>query len=98
MDYFRIGNGIYLREEISERRKSEYHTSRTIESESRVQAIIVHNNLIAGVMVKNCYGKVVSCLPEKGFIIRDDSELDGSGYKEFKLYLYLVCVTEDFDK
>ena len=97
MNFFRIGNGLYLKEELSKRRKSEYHTSKSIQSENRVQAIIVHDDLIAGVMVKNCYGKIVSCLPEKGFIIRDDSELDGSGYKEFKLYLYLICVTKDFD-
>ena len=97
MDYFRIGNGVYLREDISKRRKNEYHYSQYIHDNGYVEAIIISNNMIAGVMVKNCHGKVVPCLPERGFIIRDDSELDGSGYKEFQLFLYLVCVTNNFD-
>ncbi len=97
LDFFRIGNGVYLNEDFSKRRSIECHYSKTIDNEDRVKEIIVRDNMIAGVMVKNCYGKLVPCLPERGFIIRDDSEIDGSGYKEFKLYLYLICVTKDFD-
>ena len=98
IDFFRIGNGLYIKEEISKRRKNEYDYSNSLQNEDRVKAIIVHENMIAGVMVRNCYGKIVPCLPEKGFIVRDDSEIDGSGYKNFRLYLYLVCVTKDFDE
>lgn len=97
MDYFRIGNGLYLKEDVSKRRKNEYDYSNALLNEDSVEAIIVHNNLIAGVMARNCYGQTVPCLPEKGFITRDDSEIDGSGYKNFKLYLYLICVTKDFN-
>ena len=35
--------------------------------------------------------------PEQGYIVRDDSELDGSGYKEHQLFRYLLCVSEAFD-
>lgn len=94
--YFRIANGIYLNDAVSQRRYEGCHYSSTIENEEAVKEIIVRDNMIAGVIVKNCYGKTVPCLPEKGFIIRDDSEIDGSGYKEFRLYRYLVCVTKDF--
>ena len=83
MDYFRIGNGVYLRQDISERRKSKYHYSQYIQDDDYVEAIIICNNTIAGIMVKNCHGKIIPCLPERGFIIRDDSELDGNGYKNF---------------
>lgn len=96
MDYFRIGNGIYRNEDVSERRYCKYHYSNPLQNEATIQAILVHDQRIAGVMVRNCHGKVVPCLPERGFIIRDDSEPDGSGYKEFKLYRYLICVTKDF--
>jgi len=96
MDFFRIRNGIYRAEAISERRYNEYDYSCPLQNDDRVKAIIVRDHTIAGVMVRNCHGKVVPCLPERGFIVRDDSEPDGSGYKEFKLYLYLICVTKDF--
>ena len=43
---------------------------------------------------ESLHGKLT--YPE-GFIIKDNSELDGSGYEEFKLYLYLICVTKDFE-
>ena len=97
MNYFCIGNGLYLKEEVSKRRKNEYDYSKPLNNEDRVEAILIHENLIAGVMVRNCYGKVVPCLPEQRFIIRDDSEIDGSGYKTLRLYLYLVCVTKEFN-
>lgn len=98
LEFFRIGNGVYRGEDISTRRKSEYHYSSRIENEKRVEAVIVDGNRIAGVVVKDCHGESVPCLPERGFIVRDDSEPDGSGYKEFQLFLYLICVTEDFDR
>lgn len=96
MDYFRIGNGLYLSQDISKRRKNKYDYSEFIQDDDNVEALIICNHMIAGVMVKNCYGEIVPCLPERGFIIRDDCEPDGSGYKEFRLYLYLICVTKDF--
>lgn len=97
MEFFRIGNGLYLNKAIFERRKNECYYSSSLQMESRVEAVIVCDNLIAGVLVRNCYQELVPCLPEKSFIVRDDSELDGSGYKDFKLFLYLVCVNRDFD-
>ena len=78
LEFFRIGNGVYLNEDFSKRRNTECHYSNTIKNEDRVKEIIVCDNMIAGVMVKNCYGKLVPCLPERGFIIRNDSEIDGS--------------------
>lgn len=97
LDYFRIGNGLYLREPLADRRYNKYDYCVPVQKEERVQAVIVHDQRIVGVMVRNCHGKIVPCMAEKGFIIRDDSELDGSGYKTFRLYSYLICVTKDFD-
>lgn len=97
MDYFRTGNGVYLRQAISQRRKNKYYYSQYIQDDDCVEAVIVCNHMIAGIMAKNCHGKTIPCLPERGFIIRDDSELDGSGYKEFQLFRYFICVTKDFN-
>lgn len=96
-DYFRLGNGLYLREALADRRYNKYDFCTPVQGEEHVQALIVHDGRIAGVMVRNCHGEVVPCMPEKGFIIRDSSELDGSGYKSFQLFRYLICVTKDFD-
>ena len=96
MEYFRIGNGVYLRQNFLKRRKSDGNYSQSIQNSEYVESVIVCNNMIAGVMVKNCHNRIVPCLPEGWFIIRDDSEADGSGYKDFQLFLYLICVTKDF--
>ena len=97
MRFFRIGNGMYTKKQFFERKKNKYDYSCNLKEENRVEAVIVCDGLIAGVLVRNCYGEIVPCLPEKSFIIRDDEEFDGSGYKSFQLFLYLICVNEDFD-
>lgn len=97
MKYFRIANGLYLKKKFQDRRKNKYDYSCQLQDYEDVEAIIVRNGLIVAVLVKNCYEQIVPCLPEKGFITYDECEIDGSGYKECKLYLYLVCVGDDFD-
>lgn len=98
INYFRIGNGIYRNEPIAKRRTSKYMMNVRIDSVSDVKAAIIHKGKIAGIMVEDCYGGIVPCLPEQGFVFTDESEQDGSGYKNHTLYLYLICVSEDFDK
>ena len=95
--FFRIGNGIYRKEAVALRRKSEWHFSCPLQEEARIQSLLVSDGKIAGVMVKNCHGEVLPCLPEQGYIVRDDSEPDGSGYKEHQLFRYLICVSDAFD-
>ena len=95
--FFRIGNGIYRNEPVTQRRKCACHYSCPLQDDKRVEAILLCENRVAGVLVRNCHGKVVPCLPEQGYIVRDDSELDGSGYKEHQLFRYLICVSEAFD-
>ena len=97
LNYFRIGNGLYTREELCKRRRNKYDKAIDLKEEQRVQSLIIHNQLIVGVMVKDAHAKTVPCLVEKSFIIRDDEELDGSGYKSFQLFSYLICVTKDFE-
>ncbi|MCD7723758.1 MAG: hypothetical protein LUH82_07435 [Clostridiales bacterium] len=97
LKYFRMGCGTYLNHSVKERRKSEYDYSCNLEDDNDVKSIIVKDEKIAGVMVKDVYGDIYPCMVEKGYIIRDDDELDGSGYKSFVLYSYLICVPADFD-
>lgn len=95
--FFRIGNGVYRSEPVTQRRKCACHYSCPLQEEARIQSLLVSDGKIAGVMVKNCRGEVLPCLPEQGYIVRDDSELDGSGYKEHQLFRYLICVSDAFD-
>ena len=95
--FFRMGCGWYLHQAFNERRKNEYNYSCNLGDDTAVKSIIVKNGKIAGVMVLNVYGETVPCMVEKGYCIRDDEELDGSGYKHFVLYRYLICVSEKFD-
>lgn len=95
--FFRIGNGIYRNEPVTQRRKCACHYSCPLQDDERVEAVLLCENRVAGVLVRNCHGKVLPCLPEQGYIVRDDSELDGSGYKEHQLFRYLLCVSEAFD-
>ena len=98
IDLFRIGNGVYLRQPVAERRYSYYMVGERIDKIGDVKSIIVNNGVIAGVMIQDCHGDVVPCLPEQGFVFSDESEQDGSGYKNRIMYLYLICVSKDFDK
>lgn len=95
--FFRIGNGLYLKTEWLLRRKNPYDGA-DLPDEKNVEAIIVHEDKIAGVMVwDEMSNKIVPCLPERRYCCRYDTELDGSGYKDFILYSYLICVSENFD-
>lgn len=97
LHFFRMGNGLYREKDVLERRMNKYDYSCSLDDDKDVQAIIVKDGKIAGVMVEDVYGKLVPCLVEQGYCIRDDEELDGSGYKNFVLYSYLICVSADFD-
>jgi hypothetical protein len=99
LKFFRIGNGLYCDQPLMERRKNPYDYSNPVEQEEDVKSIIVNNGVIAGVIVKNCYSRLVACMAENAYICYEsDSELDGSGYKEYQYYNYLVCVPENFDE
>lgn len=98
LNFFRIGNGVYRRQPVEERRAGKYMANIRVDSVSDTQAIIIKDGTVAGIMIKDCYGDVVACLPEHGFVSYDEDELDGSGYKNSKFFLYLICVSEDFDK
>lgn len=95
--FFRMGCGVYRHLAVDERRANKYNYSCKLNDDKDVKSIIVKDGKIAGVMVSNVYGKIVPCMVEKGYCIRDDDELDGSGYKHFVLYSYLICVSEKFD-
>lgn len=97
MSYFRIGNGLYTDKPLNERRNNKYDYSCLLDENKDIKSIIVRDGKIAGVMVLNVYGNVVPCMAEKCYCIRDDEEPDGSGYKSFTLYSYLVCVPREFD-
>lgn len=97
MSYFRIGNGLYTHMSLNDRRKNKFDYSCRLDEDEDVKSIIVKDGKIAGVMVSNVYGKIVPCMVEKRSCIRDDEELDGSGYKSFTLYRYLICVPDEFD-
>ena len=98
MRFFRLGSGLYTRTPLHKRRKNEYDYSCCLDDDDDVKSIIVKDKKIAGIMVSNVYGKIVPCMVEKSYCIRDDEEPDGSGYKSFTLYRYLICVSEEFDK
>lgn len=96
--FFRLGCGVYTRESLYERRKNKYDFSCCIDDDKDVRSIIVKDGKIAGIMVSTVHGKIVPCMVENKYCIRDDEELDGSGYKSFILYRYLICVSEKFDR
>lgn len=98
LSYFRLGNGLYLNEKFTDRKKNPYHAAVRLEECTDVKAIIVHDNKIVGVWVfdEQIY-RDVACLPEQGYCCRYDDEPDGSGYKEFALYQYLICVSDTFE-
>ncbi len=98
LKFFRMGCGLYVKHPLNERKKNEYDYSCTIDESEDVKSIIVKDGKIAGVMVKDVCGDIRPCMVERGYIIRDDEELDGSGYKSFTVYEYLICVPEDFDE
>ena len=96
--FFRLGNGLYTCKPLHERRKSKYDYSCRLDEDKNVKSIIVKDGKIAGVMVSNVYGEIVPCMVENKYCIRDDEELDGSGYTSLTLYLYLICVPGEFDR
>ena len=96
--FFRLGNGLYTHKPVLERRKTKYDYSCRLDADEDVKSLIVKDGKIAGVMVLNVYGEIVPCMVEKKYCIRDDEELDGSGYKSFVLYRYLICVSKEFDE
>ena len=96
--FFRLGNGLYTRRPLHERRKNKYDYSCCLDDDKNVKSIIVKDEKISGVMVSNVYGKIVPCMVENSYCIEDDEELDGSGYKSFTLYQYLICVSGEFDR
>ena len=98
MRFFRLGNGLYTRKPLHERRKNKYDYSCCLDDDKNVKSIIVKDGKIGGIMVSNVYGKIVPCMVENSYCIRDDDELDGSGYKSFTLYRYLICVSGEFDR
>lgn len=95
--FFRLGNGLYTRKPLYERKKNEYDYSCFLDEDKNVKSIIVKDGKIAGVMVSNVYGKIVPCMAERSYCIRDEQELDGSGYKSCTSYRYLICVSGEFD-
>lgn len=97
VQYFRLGNGLYLSQAVLERRKSECNYSCRLDADEDVKSLIIKDGKIAGIMVSNVHGEIKPCLVEQGYCIRSDSELDGSGYKSFVLYQYLICVPKEFD-
>ncbi|MBS6397979.1 MAG: hypothetical protein KH452_12685 [Clostridiales bacterium] len=96
--FFRLGNGLYTRVPVHERRKNEYDFSCCLDEDKNVKSIIVKDGKIAGIMVLNIYGKIVPCMVENRYCIRDDEEYDGNGYKSLTLYRYLICVSGEFDR
>ena len=98
MKYFRLGNGLYLKKPFSERRKNVYDAAYHLDKTSNVKALVVKDGKIAGIKVWDAMGcQNVICKPDMGYCCRYDEELDGSGYKTFTLYLYLVCVSDNFE-
>lgn len=98
LKYFRLGNGLYLKKSFSERRKNSYDAADHIDQVSNVEAIVIKSGKIAGVKVYDKQiKKEVICKPECSYCIRYAEELDGSGYKTFSLYNYLICVSEQFE-
>ena len=97
LEFYRIGCGVYRHQMLNERRKSEYDYSCKLEDEKAVKSIIVKDGKIAGVMISDVHGKIIPCMVENGYCITDNDEPDGSGYKSFVLYRYLICVPSEFD-
>ena len=63
--FFRLGNGLYTRRPLHERRKNKYDYSCCLDDDKNVKSIIVKDEKISGVMVSNVYGKIVPCMVEK---------------------------------
>ncbi len=98
MKYFRLGNCLYLKTNYELRKKSPYYYTCSLEEDENVEAVIVHNDMIAGVWVWDQErNKQVACMPEKDFCCYFEEEIDGCGIKEVKQYIALICVGDDFD-
>lgn len=101
-----------LEEQMNHFRTSSYrrlsnigYSLRTLESgynelkdDPDVQGIIVKNNMIVGIMIKDAWGRIVPCLPEERVCTYYASDNNGAGYKERIDYTWLLCVPADFEK
>lgn len=98
MRYFRVGNGLYLKEKFAERKMVSHNEATRLEECEDVMAVIVSDNKIAGIWVfDRIQWKERACMPERGYCCWHREEEDGSGYKEFTLYRYLICVPDTFE-
>lgn len=65
---------------------------------SDVRALIVKDELLVGIMLKDCAGREVPCFADQRVCTDYDEENNGAGYKTRSEYVYLLCVAEDFGR
>ncbi len=72
--------------------------SERLEKNSAVTALIVKNDLLVGVMMKDHNGREVPCFADEGVCTYYACDNNGAGYKERIDNTYLICVSDDFLK
>ena len=60
-----------------------------------VTALIVHEDLLVGAMIRDYRNVEVPCFADERICIDYDIENNGAGYKTREEYVYLLCVPED---
>ena len=63
-----------------------------------VRGLIVHGDLLVGIIVCNDNGRDIPCFPEERVCTYYADDNNGAGSKTRIDYVYLVCVPADFDQ
>jgi len=68
-----------------------------LERTPEVTAIIVRDGIVVGAMVLNHNDRETPCFPEQWICTYYSEDNNGAGYKTRASYLYLACVSADFE-
>jgi hypothetical protein len=66
-----------------------------LDAVSDVLALIVKDETLVGIMIKDHNGREVPCFADEGVCTYYDEENNGAGYKTRQDYVYLLCVPEN---
>lgn len=66
-----------------------------LDAVSDVLALIVKDEILVGIMIKDHNGREVPCFADEGVCTYYDEENNGAGYKTRQDYVYLLCVPEN---
>lgn len=95
--FFRTGmNTVFSNTGWGERRQNGH--CHQLDEDDSVTAIVVHDGIIVGVMLRNAWGGETYCRPEGSVCTYYASDNNGAGYQEREDYTKLLCVSEDFEE